>query len=140
LTRSRFHRQLPWGCHIYRRLEEARRDRDGAISERDELLGALESVTKELDDLRARIPTPVNPELFGRGLRFHIPLIEPDRRIYRIRLSDETSRLHARRAATKLGQAYKPEVLVKMREEIGSVELTPSNRTRGGLGKEVFSG
>jgi hypothetical protein len=39
-------------------------------------------------------------------------LIEPDRRVYRIRLSDKTSRLHPRRAATKLGQAYEPEVLV----------------------------
>ena len=38
---------------------------------------------------------------------------EPDRRIYRIRLSDKTSRLHPQRAATKLGQAYEPEVLVK---------------------------
>ena len=46
-------------------------------------------------------------------LRFHIPLIEPDRRIYRIRLSDKTSRLHPRRAAPKLGQAYEAEVLVK---------------------------
>src|SRR3954470_5548455 len=36
-------------------------------------------------------------------LRFHTPLIEPDRRIYRIRLSDKTSRLHPRRAAPKLG-------------------------------------
>src|SRR6516162_5685509 len=36
-------------------------------------------------------------------LRFHIPLIEPDRRIYRTRLSDKTSRLHPRRATTKLG-------------------------------------
>src|SRR5450830_992444 len=29
-------------------------------------------------------------------LRFHIPLIEPDRQISRIRLSDKTSRLHFR--------------------------------------------
>ena len=53
-------------------------------------------------------------------LRFHIPLIEPDRRIYRIRLSDKTSRLHPRRAAPKLGQAYEPEVLVEVREWISS--------------------
>src|SRR5580658_3967442 len=58
-------------------------------------------------------------------LRFHIPLIEPDRRIYRIRLSDKTSRLHPRRAATKLGQAYEPEVLVKVREWIGSALASP---------------
>src|SRR6188474_3954988 len=53
-------------------------------------------------------------------LRFHIPLIEPDRRISRIRLSDKTSRLHPRRAAPKLGQAYEPEMLVKVREWISS--------------------
>src|SRR5947209_15214389 len=35
-------------------------------------------------------------------LRFHTPLIEPDMQIFRIRLSDKTSRLHPRRAATKL--------------------------------------
>ena len=34
---------------------------------------------------------------------FHTPLIEPDMQICRIRLSDKTSRLHPRRAATKLG-------------------------------------
>src|SRR6059058_4682990 len=56
---------------------------------------------------------------------FHIPLIEPDRRIYRIRLSDKTARLHPRRAATKLGQAYEPEVLVKVREWIGSALAPP---------------
>jgi transposase InsO family protein len=36
-------------------------------------------------------------------------LIEPDWRIARIRLSDKTSRLHPRRATTKLGQAYEAE-------------------------------
>jgi len=45
-------------------------------------------------------------------LRFHISLIEPDWRIARIRLSDKTSRLHPRRATTKLGQAYEAEMLV----------------------------
>src|SRR6266853_4479777 len=58
-------------------------------------------------------------------LRFHLPLIEPDMRIYRIRLSDKTSRLHPRRAATKLGQTYEPEVLVKVREWIGSSLASP---------------
>src|SRR6476646_11641452 len=38
--------------------------------------------------------------------------------IYRIRLSDKTSRLHPRRAATKLCQPYEPEVPVKVREWI----------------------
>src|SRR6188472_139873 len=58
-------------------------------------------------------------------LRFHIPLIEPDRRISRIRLSDKTSRLHPRRAAPKLGQAYEPEMLVKVREWISSALASP---------------
>src|SRR6516165_1861965 len=58
-------------------------------------------------------------------LRFHIPLIEPDRRIYRIRLSDKTSRLHPRRATTKPGQAYEPKVLVKVREWISSALASP---------------
>src|SRR5271156_4889869 len=65
------------------------------------------------------------PSLVRPWLRFHIPLIEPDRRSYRIRLSDKTSRLHPRRAATKLGQADEPEVLVKVREWIGSDLASP---------------
>src|SRR6516225_5538458 len=58
-------------------------------------------------------------------LRFHIPLIEPDRRVYRIRLSDKTSRLHPRRAATKLCQPYEPEMPVKVREWISSALASP---------------
>ena len=58
-------------------------------------------------------------------LRFHIPLIEPDMRISRIRLSDKTSRLHPRRAATKPGQAYEPEVPVEVREWISSALASP---------------
>src|SRR3982750_3628680 len=56
---------------------------------------------------------------------FHIPLIEPDRRIYRIRPSDKTSGLPPRRAAPKLGQAYEPEMLVKVREWISSALASP---------------
>src|SRR6201988_2645916 len=52
-------------------------------------------------------------------------LIEPDWRIARIRLSDKTSRLHPRRATTKLGQAYEAEVLVKVREWISSALASP---------------
>src|SRR4029453_11770195 len=58
-------------------------------------------------------------------LRFHIPLIEPDMQIFRIRLSDKTSRLHPRRAAAKPGQAYEPEVLVEGREWINSPLWSP---------------
>src|SRR6266511_4881181 len=43
-------------------------------------------------------------------LRFHIPLIEPDRQISRIRLSDKTSRLHPRHVVPKPAQAYEPIV------------------------------
>src|ERR1700730_14217183 len=35
--------------------------------------------------------------MFPPWLRFHIPLIEPDRQISRIRLSDKTSRLRVQR-------------------------------------------
>jgi tetratricopeptide (TPR) repeat protein len=41
------------------------------------------------------------------------------------RLSDKTSRLHLRRATTKLGQAYAAEVLVKVREWISSALAGP---------------
>src|SRR6516162_7433696 len=58
-------------------------------------------------------------------LCFHTPLIEPDMQICRIRLSDKTSRLHPRRAATKLGQAYEPEVPIKVREWISSARASP---------------
>jgi len=49
-------------------------------------------------------------------LRFHIPLIEPDMRLARIRLSDKTSRLHPRRVVPKPGQPDETEVLVQVRE------------------------
>jgi hypothetical protein len=46
--------------------------------------------------------------------RFHIPLIEPDMQISRIRLSDKTSRLRPRHVVPKPGQAYEPEVPVEV--------------------------
>src|SRR5262249_39753155 len=58
-------------------------------------------------------------------LRFHIPLIEPDRRLSRIRLSDKTSRLRPRHVAPKRGQAYEPEVPVKVRKWIGPALAAP---------------
>src|SRR5215475_7377086 len=45
--------------------------------------------------------------------------------ISRIRLSDKTSRLHPRRAATKLCEAYEPEVPVKVREWIAPALASP---------------
>ena len=58
-------------------------------------------------------------------LRFHIPLIEPDKQISRIRLSDKTSRLHPRHVVPKPTQAYEPEVPVKVREWIGPAPASP---------------
>ena len=63
--------------------------------------------------------------LVARPLRFHIPLIEPDMQISRIRLSDKISRLHPRRAAAKLGQTYEPEVPVETREWISPASASP---------------
>ena len=47
-------------------------------------------------------------------LRFHIPLIEPDVQISRIRLSDKTSRLRPRHVAPQRGQSHEPEVPVEV--------------------------
>ena len=58
-------------------------------------------------------------------LRFHIPLIEPDMQISRIRLSDKTSRLHPRRAMPTRGQTYETEVPVQVREWISSAPASP---------------
>ncbi len=58
-------------------------------------------------------------------LRFHTPLIEPDVQISRIRLSDETSRLHPRHVVPKPGQADEPEVPVKVREWICPALASP---------------
>ena len=64
----------------------------------------------------SQVPSP--------SLRFHTPLIEPDVQISRIRLSDRTSRLHPRRAASKLCEAYETKVPVQVREWIN---LTPAS-------------
>src|SRR6516164_6662190 len=45
--------------------------------------------------------------------------------ICRIRLSDKTSRLHPRRAASQLCQPYEPEMPVKVREWISSALASP---------------
>src|SRR5215831_10005896 len=58
-------------------------------------------------------------------LRFHIPLIEPDLQISRFRLSDKTSRLHPRHVTSPRGQAYEPEVPVKVREWISPAPASP---------------
>ena len=64
------------------------------------------------------------PYWSGRG-RFHIPLIEPDWRLSRIRLSDKTSRLHPRLVAPSRSQAYEPKIPVKVREWISTASAPP---------------
>src|ERR1700677_4895681 len=58
-------------------------------------------------------------------LRFHTPLIEPNLRIARIRLSDKTSRLRPRHVVPKPGQTYEPEVPVEVREWIAPASSSP---------------
>ena len=65
----------------------------------------------------AQVPSP--------SLRFHALLIEPDVRISRIRLSDRTSRLHPRLAASKLCEAYESEVPVQVRGWISPAPAAP---------------
>jgi hypothetical protein len=52
-------------------------------------------------------------------LRFHIPLIEPDVQISRIRLSDKASRLRPRLTVPPRGQADQAKVAIQVREWIG---------------------
>jgi hypothetical protein len=56
--------------------------------------------------------------MYFDALRYPASLYEPDMRIARIRLSDKNSRLHPRHVMPKRGQAYEPEVPVKVRERI----------------------
>src|SRR5215469_4173566 len=58
-------------------------------------------------------------------LCFHIPLIEPDVQISRIRLSDKTSHLRPRLAAPTRGQAYETVMPVKVREWIRPAPASP---------------
>ena len=58
-------------------------------------------------------------------LHFHTPLIEPDWRISRVRLSDKTSRLHPRHVVPQPAQAYEPQVPVKVREGIAPAVASP---------------
>ena len=47
-------------------------------------------------------------------LRFQSPLIEPDMRFSRIRLSDKVLRFRPRKVTAPLGQSYQPQPLVKV--------------------------
>src|SRR6266508_4190318 len=57
-------------------------------------------------------------------LRFHIPLIEPDMQISRIRLSDKTSRLRPRAVASSPRQPYEPQAVVEDRGWIAPASLS----------------
>ena len=57
-------------------------------------------------------------------LRLHIPLIEPDKRISRIRLSDRTSCLRPRMTPQKQRQADESHLL--MEELVGVARKSPS--------------
>jgi len=77
-------------------------------------------------------PTYLFPPLSSGGalvvrpwLRFHIPLIEPDVQISRIRLSDKTSRLRPRLAAPARSQAYETVMPVEEREGISPALASP---------------
>jgi hypothetical protein len=61
----------------------------------------------------------------GKGPQFET---NQDMQISRIRLSDKTSRLHPRHAVRKPGQAYEPEVPVKVREWIGPALASPDSQ------------
>src|SRR5258705_4982234 len=64
-------------------------------------------------------------------LRFHIPLIEPDMQISRIRLSDKISRLRPRHVVPRHVQAYEPEVPVQVRECIAPAFAPPPDLMLG---------
>src|SRR6202022_281573 len=57
-------------------------------------------------------------------LRFHIPLIEPDVQISRIRLSDQTSRFRPRAVASPPSQPYESESVVEDRRWIAPASLS----------------
>jgi hypothetical protein len=50
----------------------------------------------------------------GEPLRFHIPLIKPDVRISRIRLSDKASRVRPREVARPQLKLHQPQRLVQV--------------------------
>ena len=54
------------------------------------------------------------PEQPSRGLRFHTPLIEPDLRLFRIRLSDKRSCLRPRQVARQPRQPNQFQALVEV--------------------------
>src|SRR5271157_5235455 len=72
-----------------------------------------------------RLDISVAAPFVWRCLRFHTPLIEPDGRLSRIRLSDKSSRLCPRLVVLKPGQTDEPEVPVKVRERIGPASAPP---------------
>src|SRR5450759_5081116 len=71
----------------------------GQILQRSEMTRCVESRCGAVALGRTYLLPPLSSDgasMVPPWLRFHIPLIEPDRQISRIRLSDKTSRLHFR--------------------------------------------
>ena len=67
----------------------------------------------------------MSDQMHGFMAPFPDQLIELDRQISRIQLSDKTSRLHPRHVVPKPAQAYEPKVPLKMREWIGPALASP---------------
>jgi hypothetical protein len=57
-------------------------------------------------------------------LRFHLPLIKPDRRFSRIRLSDKVAHLRSREVTTKPGEPKHVQLLVQIFVRIACLTLT----------------
>jgi len=55
----------------------------------------------------------VGVSLAAPCFRFHIPLIEPDRRIYRIRLSEKVSRSRPRETARPINKTDEAKLFVE---------------------------
>ena len=66
-----------------------------------------------------RLPVPEYPTM----LRFYLPLIEPDGRISRIRLSDKVSSLRPREGAPTQPESVEAQVLIEVfvREACGTL-------------------
>ncbi len=69
------------------------------------------------------IPVPDYPPL----LRLHLPLIEPDVQISRIRLSDKTSALRPQQVLSRSPQLYQAQLLVQV--FVGKARVLPNPHT-----------
>ena len=106
----------------------AREPKAGAQPRRPELIFMVESRCGAVAVGRTYLLPPLSfggASLVRPWLCFHTPLIEPDMQISRIRLSDKTSRLRPRLAASTRGQAYETVMPVEVREWISPAPASP---------------